>query len=322
MQLQLLTLAAAAATLLSGVAVAHPGHHDAPSHAEIARRSNLAKRCSVQAGQFAEVRKKRAAERRSLVSRSLPPVRRGTNVTIHTEGPHYSTIQNDTCVLTPEVTRGPYTWPQSQMLRQDMSEDQAGVPLYLDIGVLNVNTCEVMPDVLVDLWHCNATGFYSSFIHHNPNTPFLELIDQLNVTLGPDMDIHTDDTTFLRGIWPTDANGIMEMKTVFPGFYVDRTIHIHALVHTDWTVRSNGTVVASNIVSSGQLFFDEDLSRQIMALEPYIGHTEINRTTNDIDTIFADEFAGSWNPNMVVEPLDGEDVTKGMLAYITIGIEA
>lgn len=144
MQFQLLALATA---LLSGVAVAHPGHDHTLSHSEIARRSNLAKRCSVQSGQFQEVRRKRQAEKRSLVSRSL--VQRDSNVTIHTEGPHYNTLQNDTCVLTPEVTKGPYVWPQSQTLRQDMSEDQPGVPLYLDIGVLNVNTCQPMEDVLV-----------------------------------------------------------------------------------------------------------------------------------------------------------------------------
>ncbi|GKT48909.1 uncharacterized protein ColSpa_09090 [Colletotrichum spaethianum] len=317
MQLQLLTLATA---LLLGTTAAHPGHHDALSHSEIARRSNLAKRCSVQAGQFSEIRKKRAAEKRSLLSRSV--AQRDSNVTIYTEGPHYNTVQNDTCVLTPEVTAGPYVWPRSQTLRQDMSEGQVGVPLYLDIGVLNVNTCEPMEDVLVDLWHCNATGSYSSFTMQDPNTPFEELLEQLNVTIGPNLDLHTDDTTWLRGMWPTDSNGIMEMKTVFPGFYVERTIHIHAQVHTEWTVRSNGTIVASNTVSTGQLFFDEELSQQIMALEPYVSHTEINRTTNAIDDIFASESAGNWNPNMIVEPLDGEDVTKGMLAYITLGVEA
>ncbi|KAF4904110.1 hypothetical protein CGCVW01_v013048 [Colletotrichum viniferum] len=317
MQFQLLAFATA---LLTGVAVAHPGHEHGLSHTEMVRRGNLSKRCAVQAGQFSEVRKRRHAEKRSLASRHLAA--RDSNVTIHTEGPHYNTLQNDTCVLTPEVTKGPYVWPQSQTLRQDMSEDQAGVPLYLDIGVLNINTCEVMEDVLVDLWHCNATGSYSSFTGRDPNTPFEELLEQLNVTIGPDLDLHTDDTTWLRGMWPTDSNGIMEMKTVFPGFYVERTIHIHAQVHTDWSVRSNGTIVGSNIANTGQIFFDEELSAQIMALEPYVSHTEINRTTNDIDSIFAAEVVGGWNPNMIVEPLDGEDVTKGMLAYITLGVEA
>ncbi|KAF6833037.1 hypothetical protein CPLU01_05833 [Colletotrichum plurivorum] len=318
MQFQLLAFATA---LLTGVASAHPGHDHTLSHAEIARRSNLSRRCAAEAGKLTEIRRRRAAEKRSLASRDL--ARRDTNVTIHTEGPHYSTIQNETCVLTPEVTKGPYVWPRSQTLRQDMSEDQAGVPLYLDIGVLNVNTCTPMEDVLVDLWHCNATGSYSSFTHHSPDTPFEQLLKELNVTIGQgELDLHTDATTWLRGMWPTDSNGIMEMKTVFPGFYVERTIHIHAQVHTDWSVRSNGTVVASNVVSTGQLFFGEELSQKIMALEPYVGHTAINRTINAVDSIYAEEQSGSWNPLMVVEPLDGEDVTKGMLAYITLGVEA
>lgn len=123
-------------------------------------------------------------------------------------------------------------------------------------------------------------------------------------------------------MWPTDSNGMMEMKTVFPGFYVERTIHIHAQVHTDWSVRSNGTLVAGNTVSTGQFFFAEDLSQQIMALEPYVSHTQINRTTNDVDSIYAGETKAGWDATMDVVALDGSDVTKGMIGYITLGVEA
>lgn len=31
---------------------------------------------------------------------------------------------------------------------------QVGVPLELDIGVININTCEPMEDVLISLWVC------------------------------------------------------------------------------------------------------------------------------------------------------------------------
>lgn len=53
-----------------------------------------------------------------------------------------------------------------------MSEGQAGVPLWMDIGVINVNTCEPLPNVLLNFWHCNATGSYSSFTGY-PRTPAL-----------------------------------------------------------------------------------------------------------------------------------------------------
>lgn len=140
---------------------AHPGPHHLQTRSEIARRAELSKRCPGQAATFNALRQKRAVEKRSILSPhgSLAPRGiNGTNVTIYTESPHYDTIQNDTCVLAPEIYAGPYLWPRSQTLRQDMSEDQAGVPLYLDIGVLNVNTCEPLPEVLVDLWHCNAVS--------------------------------------------------------------------------------------------------------------------------------------------------------------------
>ena len=112
------------------------------------------------------------------------------------------------------------------------------------------------------------------------------------------------------------------MKTVFPGFYVQRAIHIHVQTHTNWVVRDNGTVVSDNTVSTGQLFFSEELSQQIMALEPYASHTEINRTTNYVDDIYAGEMAGYWDPTMQVVPLDGVDVTKGMVGYITLGVDS
>lgn len=255
-------------------------------------------------------------EKRSLAARS------NSTVVVTTEAPYYETFLNDTCVTTPEVTSGPYVWPRSQTLRQDMSEDQAGIPLYLDIGVMDTTSCTPMSNVLVDLWHCNATGSYSSFEALDPNTPFEELLDQLNVTIGAGtLDLHTGNSTFLRGMWPTDQNGMMEMKTVFPGFYVERTIHIHAQVHTNWVVGTNGTIISDNTINTAQLFFAEDLSAQIMALEPYVSHTQINRTTNDIDSVWGSEDIDGYNPLMQVVPLDGEDVTKGMVAYITLGVD-
>ncbi|KAL3427937.1 hypothetical protein PVAG01_01446 [Phlyctema vagabunda] len=306
--------ALALSVVISAIA-AHPGHHHEVEFKEMVRRSKLSKRCESSAAAMNSKRWLRHNEKRSLAARG------NTSVVITTEAPYYDVIQNDTCVLVPEVTGGPYIWPRSQTLRQDMSEGQAGVPLYLDIGVLDTNTCEPLEGVLVDLWHCNATGSYSSFEALDPNTPFETLLEQLNKTIGPDLDLHTSDTTFLRGMWPTDANGMMEMKTSFPGFYVERTIHIHAQVHTNWVVGVNGTIISDNTISTGQLFFAEDLSEQIMALQPYASHTQINRTTNSIDSIYSGETVGGFNPVMSVVPLDGEDVTKGMVAYITLGVD-
>jgi protocatechuate 3,4-dioxygenase beta subunit len=249
--------------------------------------------------------------------------RSNSTVQITTEAPYYEVLQNDTCVLTPEVTEGPYVWPRSQTLRQDMTESQSGVPLWLDVGVLDMATCEPLENALVDFWHCNATGSYSSFEALSPNTAFPVLLNELNITdfeLGV-TDLHTGDSTWLRGMWPTDGNGMMEMKTIFPGFYVARAIHIHAQVHTDWVVHDNGTLVSGNTVSTGQLYFTEALSEQIMALDPYATHTQINRTTNAVDTVYSQDLVGGYNPVINIVAADGENVENGMIGYITIGVD-
>ena len=56
-------------------------------------------------------------------------------------------------------------------------------------------------------------------------------------------------------------------------------------------------------------------------MEPYASHTEINRTTNAVDSIYSGETTTGWSPNFIVEPLDGVDVANGMVGYITLGVD-
>ncbi|KAF7539805.1 hypothetical protein G7054_g1898 [Neopestalotiopsis clavispora] len=304
------------AVVLTGLLGSALAHDENLSPAELQRRSALSSRCEANAASFNKKRYERRTSKRWAGSGN-------TTYQIHTEAPYYETIQNDTCVLSPIVTEGPYVWPRSETLRQDMTEDQEGVPVWLDIGVLNMATCEPLEDLLLSFWHCNATGSYSSFTGLDPNTDFVELLSELgrNVSdfeIGV-TDLHTDDTTWLRGMWPTDAHGMMEMKTIFPGFYTGRAIHIHVQAYTDWTLHENGTVSAGNIVSTGQLFFNETVSAQIMSLEPYASHTQINRTMNSVDSIFS--YDGGYSPVVSVVPADGVDIRNGMIGYITIGVD-
>lgn len=197
--------------------------HKESSPAVYRRHADLSKRCASSAASFNKKRYERRNEA-VLAQRSA-----NTTYSIVTEAPYYEVLQNETCVLAPDTTAGPYYWPRSELLRQDMSEDQVGPPLTLDVGIIDMATCEPLPNALAAFWHCNATGSYSSFTGRDPNTEFVKLLNELNITdfeIGT-TDLHTDDTTFLRGMWPTNDEGILEMKTVFPGFYVERAIHIH-----------------------------------------------------------------------------------------------
>lgn len=103
----------AVAGLLSSSALGHP---EVLPREEVARRGLMSKRCEPAAANF----NKKRYEQRTAKKRAALEAKRAENAsyTITTEAPYYDVIQNDTCVLTPEVTWGPYVYPNSQTLRQ------------------------------------------------------------------------------------------------------------------------------------------------------------------------------------------------------------
>lgn len=109
----------------------------------------------------------------------------------------------------------------------------------------------------------------------------------------------SDDGTYLRGAQMTDANGIVRFTSIYPGWYVSRTVHIHVKVHID-----------RKTVLTTQLFFDDTLNDKINAeVSPYNEHK--NRDTyNDTDQIYSKE-------GLMKAEYDGTKV----LAAINIGIE-
>lgn len=55
---------------------------------------------------------------------------------------------------------GPY-WVQGELIRNDLRETQPGIDLYLDVQLIDVNTCQPVSKAHLDIWSCNATGIYS-----------------------------------------------------------------------------------------------------------------------------------------------------------------
>ena len=67
-----------------------------------------------------------------------------------------------------------------------------------------------------------------------PNSAlFEELLKRLNITDAAPANLHTGNTSFLRRMWPIDANVRIEMKTISPCFCVERTIHVHIQVYSN-----------------------------------------------------------------------------------------
>ena len=67
-----------------------------------------------------------------------------------------------TCVLTPEMTEGPY-YLDGDKVRRDIREGRPGTRLDLATTVVDVSTCKPIKGAAVDIWHCDAGGTYSGF---------------------------------------------------------------------------------------------------------------------------------------------------------------
>jgi len=137
------------------------------------------------------------------------------------------------CVLTPEQTEGPYYIP-NERLRRNITEGRPGTPLTLRLGVVDASTCRPIKGAAVDIWHADAAGVYSGFGQGAASR------------------------TFMRGIQRTDAKGTATFRTVYPGWYQGRTVHIHVKVH-----------VAGNVVHTGQLYFPDTLTDAVYTKAPY-----------------------------------------------------
>src|SRR3954463_1593214 len=64
--------------------------------------------------------------------------------------------------LTSETTEGPY-YIDADKIRQDITEDQEGIPLTLTLKVIDSETCKAVKNAAVDIWHCTALGVYSGY---------------------------------------------------------------------------------------------------------------------------------------------------------------
>jgi len=213
--------------------------------------------------------------------------------------PHYSTIQNTTCVLAPEVIEGPY-YINNEYLRTEIRENQQGVHLLMDFGVMDTATCKPMPDALVEIWHANSTGIYGGFGY-------------------PEFDGHE---TWLRGGWPTDANGMMEMSTIYPSFYDDRPPHIHLMVHKDIEMAPNGTFIShtGTIMHVAQVFFPDDWSDKVFDTYPYTTNP-YSRTLNKDDEFYPIAESAGYKATIDIQYLEDEDITKGLVGYLTLGVD-
>ncbi|KAK7542678.1 extracellular dioxygenase [Phyllosticta citribraziliensis] len=321
------TLGAAALSLLAATeVVAHPGHdikaeamerraalssfeRRSLSHCQdklkargvhdknIARRHNMAQ----------QLRKRHLVERDLATYANTSHASNLTGITPETD-PSVLFAGNNSCILGPETTQGPY-YVSQELFRSNITEDQLGVPLYLDVQVVDTETCEPLEGVAMDFWHCNATGVYSGVTASGNG----ESTDESNL-----------NKTFLRGIQASDKDGVMQFISIVPGHYTSRATHIHLLAHSagNWSLLENGTISGGTSTSHvAQIFFDQDLLETVESTAPYNTNTQ-EWTQNSEDSIAEQEAADDMDPFVEYVVLDENDITAGVFSWITIGMNS
>ena len=114
------------------------------------------------------------------------------------------------CVLTPEVTEGPY-WIDNNLTRRDIREGKGGLPLATVFTVQNARTCDPIPGADVEIWHCDALGEYSGFDTGSGGGPGAP------PPPGGGGQEPSSTTRYLRGHQKANAKGQARFLTVFPG---------------------------------------------------------------------------------------------------------
>ena len=161
------------------------------------------------------------------------------------------------CTLTPAAIPGPFYF-DPKLLRADIAEGHPGAPLRLRLIVMDVATCLPVSGARVDVWHTRADGFYSGYPGQG---------DQHNVD--------TSGGTFMRGTVIADARGEALFRTVYPGWYEGRTVHVHFKIFID-----------DKNMLTGQMYFPDALSQYVFA---NVGAYRRKAVRNVFNT--SDEFA-------------------------------
>ena len=188
--------------------------------------------------------------------------------------------------LTPELTEGPY-WVNTMLRRADIRANtktarispgirQQGVPLDLTINVRDASNRKPLNGAAVDIWHANAHGLYSDETSQQAG----------GGTGGGD----TSGENFLRGyqitgkdagIHRSAAPGRVSFRTIWPGWYAGRAIHIHVRVRK---LSAGGATIAGYTT---QIFFsDTDNNRVLTGAAPYDARSpQKDATTDENDTV-------------------------------------
>ena len=217
----------------------------------------------------------------------------------------------DACPVVAEETNGPYPADGSNtangslvnalaltgIVRSDIrtsiagaSGTAAGVPLKVRLQLVNsYASCASLEGFAVYLWHCDRGGDYSLYS--------TAVINQ----------------NYLRGVQASDADGMVEFTTIFPGCYSGRMPHIHFEIYRSLAVATD----ASHCIKTSQLAFPTDVCNVVY--QQAEGYTASIRNFAQIS--FASDNVFSDGTTTQMSTVTGS-LTEGYTATLVVGVPA
>lgn len=210
------------------------------------------------------------------------------------------TGSTDTCAKIPEETGGPYpgdgtngpnALTSSGIVRDDITASfgsftgtAEGVPLTVKLKIVDASSCASRAGYAVYIWHCDRDGNYSMYTAAAAN--------------------------YLRGVQETDADGVVEFTTIFPGCYSGRWPHIHFEVFSSL----EEATAATGKVATSQLALPQAPCSEVYATTGYSSSVRnLAGITLASDNVFSDG-ADSETPTVT------GSVSEGYVAELTVGV--
>ncbi|WP_405066857.1 intradiol ring-cleavage dioxygenase [Kribbella sp. NBC_01510] len=191
-------------------------------------------------------------------------------------------------------SNGPNVLTESGIVRSDITKSfgsasgvASGVPLTVELTILDADKDTPLNGAAVYLWHCDAQGRYSLY-----------------------SDGATDEN-YLRGVQAADSTGKVTFTTIFPAAYMGRWPHIHFEVYSSL----NDATAAGKITRTSQLALPKDACDTVYATDGYDGSAQnLARTSLENDNVFGDD--GGVHQLATVTG----NATEGYVATLGVGV--
>lgn len=190
-------------------------------------------------------------------------------------------------------SNGPNVLTESGVVRSDIRSSfgdltgtAPGVPLTMELTLVDTATGAALPGATVYLWHCDRDGEYSLY--------------------------GVADQNWLRGVQEADASGKVTFTSIFPAAYSGRWPHVHFEVYPSLAAATSG----GEVTVTSQLALPEDVCAAVYATDGYAASVRnLAQTSLERDMVFADGYDAQ------LATVTG-DVTGGYRATLTVGVDA